>query len=140
MNRNKPHQIEEDKKYAAFVRNDIQNLNRFILYLFAPFMFPRIIISWSGLALCSLILTIVSCFNKKGESYTGIKAEIIRLANKYSAQNLIYCMSCFNIEVELRKIDYSKYLGPDWECSFNNATTVVANHQSWVDIMVHMYR
>ena len=103
-------------------------------------MFPRIIIAWSGLALCSFICTIISCFNKKGAPYTGIKAEIIRISNKYAAKLVINCMSCFNIEIEIRKVDYSKYLGPDWKCSFNNATAVVANHQSWVDIMVHMYR
>ena len=37
-------------------------------------------------------------------------------------------MSCFNIEVEERKVDYKKWLGPDWNCSFKNATAVVANH------------
>ena len=42
QNRNKPHQIEEDKKYSAFVRSDTKNLNRFVLYIFTPFMFPRI--------------------------------------------------------------------------------------------------
>ncbi len=76
-------------------------------------MFPRIILSWAGLALCSFILTIVSCFHEKGKPYTGIKSEIIRLSTKYAAKNLITCMSCWSIEVEEREVDYSKYLGPD---------------------------
>ena len=37
-------------------------------------------------------------------------------------------MSCFNIQVEERKVDYKKWLGPDWKSSFKNATAGVANH------------
>ena len=103
-------------------------------------MFPRIILSWAGLALCSFILTIVSCFHKKGKPYTGIKSEIIRFTTKCAAKNLLSCMSCWSIEVEERQVDYSEYLGPDWKCSFKNATAVVANHLSWIDTMAHMFR
>jgi hypothetical protein len=48
-------------------------------------MFPRIIIAWTGLALCSFILSMVSCFNKKGAPYSGTKAVIIRFVTKYAA-------------------------------------------------------
>lgn len=103
-------------------------------------MFPRLLLAWAGLALCSFTLTIVSYFNKKGAPYTGIKSDIIRFTTMCAARNIITCMSCWSIEVEERKVDYSKYLGPDWKCSFKNATAVVSNHLSWIDTMAHMYR
>ena len=36
--------------------------------------------------------------------------------------------------------DYKKYLGEDWEPTNQKPGSIVSNHQSWVDIMVHMYR
>lgn len=36
--------------------------------------------------------------------------------------------------------DYSKYLGPDWKPTYENASTIVCNHQSFCDILVHMCR
>mmetsp|Transcript_1278 Transcript_1278/g.1723 ORF Transcript_1278/g.1723 Transcript_1278/m.1723 type:complete len:94 (+) Transcript_1278:358-639(+) len=32
------------------------------------------------------------------------------------------------------KVDYSKWLGPDWKPNYEGATMMVANHQSWYDI------
>jgi len=96
--------------------------------MLAPFMFPRIIIAWSGFALCSFILSMLSCFNKRGAPYSGTKADIIRFVTKYAAKNVINMLTGGSIEVEERKVDYKKWLGPDWKCSFKNATAVVANH------------
>jgi 1-acyl-sn-glycerol-3-phosphate acyltransferase len=39
--------------------------------------------------------------------------------------------------------DYEEYLGPGWDkngVDYDKCGSVVANHQSWIDIMVHMYR
>ena len=38
-----------------------------------------------------------------------------------------------------KKVDYSEYLGPDWECTFEGYGTVISNHQTWVDIPLHQY-
>lgn len=91
-------------------------------------MFPRIFLAWAGLAFCSFTLTIISLFQKKGVPYSGIKSDMIRLSTMIAAKNIITTMSCWFIEVEERKTDYSKYLGPDWKCSFKHATAVVVNH------------
>jgi 1-acyl-sn-glycerol-3-phosphate acyltransferase len=42
-----------------------------------------------------------------------------------------------NIKVEY---DYKKYLGPDWKPTNERPGSIVSNHQSWVDIIMHMYR
>ena len=52
-------------------------------------------------------------------------------------------MGCLSIDVSDTYVDYSKYLGPEWKkdkITYGKAGSVVANHQSWIDIMVHMYR
>lgn len=37
-------------------------------------------------------------------------------------------------------VNYSEYLGPDWKPSFENPSTVISNHQCFMDIICHMYR
>jgi len=36
-------------------------------------------------------------------------------------------------------MDYSEYLGPDWEMTYEGYGTVISNHQSYVDILAHKY-
>lgn len=39
------------------------------------------------------------------------------------------------------EFDYKKYLGPDWKPNKNlKPSTIISNHQSWMDIMVHSTR
>lgn len=33
-------------------------------------------------------------------------------------------------------VDYKKYLGPEWTPTYEGASTIVANHSSWVDILL----
>ena len=51
-------------------------------------------------------------------------------------------MGCWAIDVKDNYFDYTPYLGPDWKktISYGKAGSIVANHQSWIDILVHMYR
>ena len=34
------------------------------------------------------------------------------------------------------KVDYKPYLGPDWVPKYDGASTIVANHSGWVDIVL----
>lgn len=43
------------------------------------------------------------------------------------------------VELKYVNVDYSEYLGPDWKPSFEGAGIQVANHQSWLDIMIQMW-
>jgi len=36
--------------------------------------------------------------------------------------------------------DYKKYLGPKWKPTSAKPSCICTNHQSWLDIMVHMAR
>lgn len=51
-------------------------------------------------------------------------------------------MGCWAIDVQDNYFDYTPYLGPEWKkkVTYGKAGSVVANHQSWIDIIVHMYR
>lgn len=36
------------------------------------------------------------------------------------------------IKVERPDVDYSKYLGPNWEKTYKGESTVINNHSSWM--------
>lgn len=44
------------------------------------------------------------------------------------------------LSIEEVELDYKKYLGPDWKLDpTKGPTAVVANHQSFLDIITSMY-
>jgi hypothetical protein len=52
-------------------------------------------------------------------------------------------VGCLYLDLKNQYIDYSEYLGPDWKkngVDYDKCGSTVVNHQSWVDILVNMYR
>mgnify|MGYP001105420165 CR=1 FL=1 len=133
---------ERDEKYQAFQRKDLGKVNRFRLYLLAPTTLLRFTSGWVGIALCSLAIYIIGLLNihKKGNANKGFGARLIEFLCSITARNVIFMMSGFHIEEIRPKVDYTKYLGPDWEPEYERPGSIVSNHQCWLDIMMHMYR
>ena len=42
------------------------------------------------------------------------------------------------IPVKRPKVYYRNYLGPEWKPTYQGASTLVCNHQCWIDIIVMM--
>ena len=38
---------------------------------------------------------------------------------------------CFGFSTHRPKVDYSKWLGPDWKPTYDGASMLVSNHTSW---------
>jgi 1-acyl-sn-glycerol-3-phosphate acyltransferase len=53
---------------------------------------------------------------------------------------MLATVSAYSIDMQNVNLDYKKYLGPDWKQSFVNPSTVVSNHQCFIDVLVHMVR
>jgi len=51
---------ERDQKYLPFRRNDLDRLNRLVLYLNSPFTFLKFVSGWVGVMLCSVVVYLVS--------------------------------------------------------------------------------
>ena len=58
----------------------------------------------------------------------------------FAARIVMFMMSAWKIDEVKLKTDYSKYLGPNWKRSYDNPGTIISNHQSFLDIICHMYR
>lgn len=132
--------IERDKKYPSFRRNDLNKISRPILYLLAPTVFLRVFIGYFTIMICSVIIFSISLSHKRGDPYKGWKLKVVTICCSITARVTILMMSCLWVDTKQIKADYSKWLGPDWKMTFERPGSIISNHQCWVDIMVHMYR
>ena len=48
----------------------------------------------------------------------------------------MFCGGIFSYKYEKAEVDYSKYLGPDWKPYFTGASTILANHSSYNDVLI----
>ena len=138
--------IARDEKYSAFKRNDIEKIKK--KWLTALVLSPLIVLKgvatytpWAVMLVISLIVQKLDC-TKKSRVQDRWSFKVMRLAQIAVARwdflwyggwpGLISCVDKF--------VDYSEYLGPEWkEDKEKVPTIVIANHSSFVDIIVQMY-
>ena len=63
---------------------------------------------------------------------------LVKKTGQFLARLLILFAGLVKINVERPKIDYSYYLGPDWEPTYEGESTLVNNHSSWFVISSHI--
>lgn len=120
---------ERDSKYPAFRRTDVQYWTRPRLYRAVPILLPRFILSLTLLITYVFIVKITLIGNKKGQPNPRWKVLIFKYtAIWFSRAAGMAAAGLFIIRHERVKIDYSKYLGPDWKASYNGASTYLSNH------------
>lgn len=53
-------------------------------------------------------------------------------------RTMLYCIGIYWIRIDRPEFSYEKWLGPDWEKTYDGASTIIWNHGSWIDILVGM--
>lgn len=89
---------ERDEKYPPFKRNDLNKLNRPILYLLAPTVFARVFIGYFTIMICSFIVFTISLSHKRGDPYTGWKLKVVSHCTSFTARVTILMMSCLWVD------------------------------------------
>ena len=97
---------------------------------------PRIVIAfgsfWSGLLLC----TVVSLGHKSGTGFKKWQLMIVRGAAPIVSRLVTYTGLYIPV-VRRVECDYSNYLGPDYEYSYEGAGIYVSNHCTTFDVTMH---
>ena len=53
---------------------------------------------------------------------------------------IFFIPGLYYLDIQRPQIDYKKYLGPEWKGPrYDRSSTVVSNHQSWIDIGIVTY-
>ena len=129
----KPVKGREQEKHMPWVRTDIAEWS----YLICPFTHFFFIPRWLGM-LAVLIITLIGCI------IMSIGADIENLSDsrkwvfrKWTQLSMILIGAGLGApwwKHSRKKVDYSKWLGPDWKPTYDGATMVVSNHTSYCDV------
>ena len=132
---------ERDGKYPSFRRTDVKKWSRLILYLSAPLVPWRIlacVLLMVSLLLASKILFVL---NKGQPQLSPSKQKFLKYFTQYVSRfTIFFAPGIYWLNIVRPKVDYSKYLGPEWKGPrYDRCSTVVSNHQSWIDIGLVTY-
>lgn len=115
-----------DKKYMALARIDYDNWSYFTAIFTHFFFLPRFILGWSSFFLTAIFATCMSLGHDPYKLPEG-RARVVRLACDWCAMFGCWCASIFPKRVRV-EADYTKWLGPGYEKTYDGAGFHVTNH------------
>lgn len=110
------------------------------MYPQAPFIFVRFFIAMATHVWLWAMCKLATIGYKHDTPLDPWRRKTITWACKVYAYICLYCTGIFVSNFNKKHFDYSKYLGPEWKPSYENASTIICNHQSFCDILVHTCR
>ena len=132
----KPVEGREAEKFQPFVRIDIHQWSYLRCIFTHFFLLPRLLGVLSFFAIVLGGVLILSIGAKLDENMSDTRRWLI-------SEYVALCMRLFSpiwgvvyYRNRRPKVDYSKWLGPNWEPTYDGATMLVCNHQSWYDIVM----
>ena len=132
-----------DDKFKPFKRNDLHLYYRPILYLYVPTLIVRLLVCAIAWALLAVIMKIVLIGQKRDDPLIGWKKWFCTWCCTICSKINLTALGCFFINTKNEFVNYEEYLGEGWDnngVDYDKCGSIVANHQSWIDILVHMYR
>lgn len=127
---------ELNEKYDAFARLDYKDWNPIVMPLVAFFtLAPLKMLLSFGI----MVLYVFSCIwfmigHKKGTPLSKWRLLGVRFfCFLYGRLHLLFVGITYISSENAEKVDYRKYLGPDWKRKFEGTGVIVANHQCWLD-------
>jgi 1-acyl-sn-glycerol-3-phosphate acyltransferase len=98
----------------------------------------RYLIAWFCVLICmSSLIVLMTGASVTNRNLGKIRTFLIHISIWIPTRIHLYCSGVLWINMQKRPDKcYKKYLGPDWRPKFDGAGIQIANHSSWVDIMV----
>jgi hypothetical protein len=131
---------ERDMKFRAFRMQGISPLMRIPFYLLSPFTLMKWLIGWGAALVNGTFLTLMEMTRNPKDPHTPFEKLIVNWSTYLTAKTVLLTANCFSVNTVRPKVDYSSYLGKEWIPSYEKPGSVVSNHCSWMDIIVHMSR
>lgn len=117
-----------DAKYDAWVRHDYKNWS----YLWAiplNFLFwPRLLGTQLVVTLLAVIGALLDIGCDTSKTFSGWRRSVFDVLAKFLLRFYTLCTGCVWQSYNRHYMDYSKYLGPDWRCTYEGAGIHVMNH------------
>lgn len=86
-----------------------------------------------------LVVLLTIGVDLKNPKIGTVRRMLIRGVIIFYCRGILFLLGLYHIKVDYVSTgegDYTKWLGPDWQPSWENPSTIVSNHVSWMDILV----
>ena len=129
-----------DSKYPAFRRYDTFWFNRLWLYMCCHLILFKIIVTFAVIFNCTFWCNVFVIGLQPNVPIMGIRYYLVRgifyFTSRFVMLTSVSCVWVFN---ERPKVNYSKYLGPDWEPDYDITTcsAMISTHCCFLDSMIH---
>lgn len=126
-----------DSKYSAFRRYDIHHWKRARLYLAAPILLPRFVVSLSWVIIGYLIVKAININVREGDMPSETQMRLSMSTIKFLKRCIAFTgAGIYYYSMEKVNVNYSEFLGPDWKPTERVPSTFICNHCSWMDIVM----
>lgn len=131
--------MKRDEKYACFRQGDISTdslFSRIIIYLFCgPLLVFRVLSAAIILALlqlhCFLVFLLIP-------TSSPLHKRVLLFGTSLAAYGILACSSILWVNHERPKVCFKKYLGDDWEPTYEGQSCNIFNHSAWIDTFTMM--
>ena len=124
-----------DKEYMALARIDYENWSYTTAFVTHFFFLPRFTIGWSAFFLLAILARIIS-IGYDPYKLPEPRAKLIRKLCDWTAMFVVRC-ACIHPQNVRVNCDYSKWLGPDYEKTYEGAGIHVTNHLTVFDSCIN---
>jgi 1-acyl-sn-glycerol-3-phosphate acyltransferase len=133
------HDKEMNTKFAPFFRAEIENIHVIWSFPFYCTYLIRLAMGW--ITICTLAIgTALISAGQDVRNMDPWRKFAIKKLSQYCCRTIIFLGGFYRIDYDYdEKVDYSKYLGPDWKREFDGAFVFVGNHVGFLDVMAVVY-
>ena len=108
-----------------------------LCYLVAPLILIKFCAGWGMCCISWIVYRTSYMFVEEGKIYSGLGLRAVAFINWIMGIWNLGVLGCFSFEKVKIDVDYKEYLGPDSEIVWDGQGSVISNHTSFMDIMVH---
>ena len=98
----------------------------------------RFVVGWLAMCIAALITKIATLGHDLSTPMAQWRREIAKFGCWQASKIIFGSVFVLNPDYEYVDVDYTEFLGPGWKKTFEGASTVVCNHSTFADIVLHM--
>lgn len=129
----KPSEERDEERFKPFVRTDYDNWSYIRCLWTHFFFFPRYLLCLLTMFVAVSITKLI-CLGVDIENLDETRKDLILAKTCLAMRIFGPLFGCVSFKSYRPKVDYRKWLGPDWTPQYEGATMYVSNHTNWSEV------
>lgn len=130
---------EIKKEFWPFYRDELDRVSIIWSLPYYIFFWPRFLVGWFIVIICSFIISLLLIGVKDPQNLDPWRAWIVEKFARGMSKIGMAIIGYPIIKSKRVSVEYTKYLGPDWNPEWKGASTLISKHSAWYDGIVAIY-